>query len=355
MILHKLTPSPEGREEEARREVYIDDSLAQLSKTSRQSHAGSVEKSLLLSSSLNLDERLPKHRRLQTMRDSQASNPQQLGAKETEEHLLVRAHRLSVKASGPQRLIKILLDTPDNLKSLDAIFPLWIPTYTQKACYDESHTKELLSQCTGYFKTNLDIKHMFLLDGTPLFNIDEIPMNQGYLVVSFRPFMRNRRLLFSLGGDLSYNEASTTLRDSTQGLSRTRASIDAKLYLDDREKRHLGGSVSKDVVTHRLKVFGSDILREDSFYQDLPKQTSKEVSKIFINNTYIAPSSKTAELIKDEEKILEPNQSKTLLNLKKQLRAINSVQEHLQTQSREHLKQETDFCFTTHREKLKKH
>jgi len=33
-----------------------------------------------------------------------------------------------------------------------------------------------MSLCTAYFKTNLDIKHMFLLDGTPLFNIDEIPL-----------------------------------------------------------------------------------------------------------------------------------------------------------------------------------
>jgi hypothetical protein len=149
------------------------------------------------------------------------------------------------------RLIKILLDTPDNLKSLDAIFPVWVPTYsfTEKPGYNESHTKELLSLCTAYFKTNLDIKHMFLLDGTPLFNIDEIPLAQSYLVVSFRPFMRNRRLLFSLGSDMSYNEASITLRESTHRVSRTNASIDAKVYLDEREKRNLGGSVSKDIVT----------------------------------------------------------------------------------------------------------
>lgn len=163
-------------------------------------------------------------------------------------------------------------------------------------------------------------------------------------------------MLFSLGGggDISYNEASTTLRESTHGVSRTHASIDAKIYLDQREKRHLGGSVSKEVVSKRLRVFGSDILKDDSFYQDLPKQASKELNKIFVNNTYIAPSSKTAELMKDEERILEPQQSKTLLSLKKQLLAINSVHEHLQTQSRENLKQETEFCFKTHRDKKHK-
>ena len=119
---------------------------------------------------------------------------------------------------------------------------------------------------------------MFLLDGSPIYNIDEIPQGHTFIAVSFRPFMRNRRLFFSLGSDQSYDEGSTTLysifkpsnikemSSSLQRVSRTNASIEAKLYLDDRDKRHMAASVSKEIIHDQLKLFGSDILKEESFY-----------------------------------------------------------------------------------------
>jgi Doublecortin len=52
-----------------------------------------------------------------------------------------------------------------------------------------------LEECTKYFQTKADIKHIFLLDGTPIFNLDEIPADHNYVAVSFRPFLRERRML----------------------------------------------------------------------------------------------------------------------------------------------------------------
>ena len=34
-----------------------------------------------------------------------------------------------------------------------------------------------------------------MVDGSPIFNLDEIPLDQNYVAVSVRPFLRDRRML----------------------------------------------------------------------------------------------------------------------------------------------------------------
>ena len=78
--------------------------------------------------------------------------------------------------------------------------PLWIPHYKEpgqpdSVTYDTSHTTIFLEECTKYFQSKSDFKHIFLLDGTPVFNLDEIPESHRYIAVSIRPFLREKRVL----------------------------------------------------------------------------------------------------------------------------------------------------------------
>lgn len=101
---------------------------------------------------------------------------------------------------------------------------------------------------------------------------------------------------------------------------------EAKSYLKDREERHLR-SISKEVVMTSLKKFGKDILKDESFYQDLPEIATKKLSSVFINNTYLMDSkgSQTARIMenmKGEEvtslnEAGEEKHAKILLNIKK--------------------------------------
>ena len=61
--------------------------------------------------------------------------------------------------------------------------------------YEEEHTKQFLLDCSDYFGSKHDLKHIFLLDGTPIFNLDEIPLTAREVSVSIRPFLRDRRLM----------------------------------------------------------------------------------------------------------------------------------------------------------------
>lgn len=49
---------------------------------------------------------------------------------------------------------------------------------------------------------------MFLLDGSPIFNLDEIPDDHKYVAVSFRPFLKERRMLSNAGLGASYDQSS---------------------------------------------------------------------------------------------------------------------------------------------------
>lgn len=80
------------------------------------------------------------------------------------------------------------------------IFSIWIPLYksdknSNGVVYEKFHTNQFLDDCTKFFGSKNDLKHIFLLDGTPLFNIDEIPLDQMHVAVSLRPFLREKKLL----------------------------------------------------------------------------------------------------------------------------------------------------------------
>lgn len=84
-------------------------------------------------------------------------------------------------------------------------------------------------------------------------------------------------------------------------LSAGEISKEAKSYLKEREERHLR-SISKEVIVHSLKKFGKDILKDETFYEDLPEIATKKLSSVFMNNTYLMDSStgsKTARILEN--------------------------------------------------------
>lgn len=124
---------------------------------------------------------------------------------ESEDKLRERAKTLKIKQQSiytrnheyARRLVFVIMDKTLS-KLATPIFPIWIPLYNQgpkSAAYDSVHTQLFLQECTKYFQSKLDLKHMFLIDGSPLFNLDEIPLDQQYISVSSRPFLRERRML----------------------------------------------------------------------------------------------------------------------------------------------------------------
>ena len=90
-------------------------------------------------------------------------------------------------------------------------------------------------------------------------------------------------------------------------------------------------SVSKDVIVNHLRVFGKDILKDDSFFEDLPQSASKELSQLFKDNTYLVGNTKSNDLLNESSTSFNDQghakHAKTLINLKKQLKVIKSVQD----------------------------
>ena len=41
-----------------------------------------------------------------------------------------------------------------------------------------------------------------------------------------------------------------------------------------------------------MERFGSDILKDETFYRDLPEVTARRISKVFHNNTYLSDYNK---------------------------------------------------------------
>lgn len=46
-------------------------------------------------------------------------------------------------------------------------------------------------------------------------------------------------------------------------------------------------SISKDVIQKRMEAYGKDILKDEKFYADLPEHATKNIVKVFKNNTYL--------------------------------------------------------------------
>ena len=98
-------------------------------------------------------------------------------------------------------------------------------------------------------------------------------------------------------------------------------------------------SVSKDVIVNHLRVFGKDILKDDlcvcvyfdSFFEDLPQSASKELSQLFKDNTYLVGNTKSNDLLNESSTTVNDQghakHAKALINLKKQLKVIKSVQD----------------------------
>jgi hypothetical protein len=63
-------------------------------------------------------------------------------------------------------------------------------------------------------------------------------------------------------------------------ISSVELSRDAKSYIKGREGKHLK-SISQQVVQQEMQRFGADILRDETFYQDLPEVTTRRISKVF--------------------------------------------------------------------------
>jgi len=55
-------------------------------------------------------------------------------------------------------------------------------------------------------------------------------------------------------------------------------SREARTYLRDREERHLRSTINKEVVAMSLRKFGNDLLKDDTFYEDLPEVATKKLS-----------------------------------------------------------------------------
>ncbi len=285
------------------------------------------------------------------------------------------------------RLIFVYLDKTLT-KLQHPIFPVRIPIYNQdmkntsKIHYEEEHTKQFLQDCSDYFGGKHDLKHIFLMDGTPIFNLDEIPLAAKEVSVSIRPFLRDRRLM-GQSQDLSIGLLQSSLRNNRHSNSLMINSLDhhqqssffinphntsllklsmisdlsrdVKTYIKGREGKHLK-IISKEVVDQEMERFGSDILKDETFYRDLPEVTTRRISKVFHNNTYLSDYNKgqalnaerLLESYQDESRELEGQDEKRLKmikNIKKQLNVMQYVHKQHTKSSQDIFKEEDTFNF----------
>ena len=85
-------------------------------------------------------------------------------------------------------------------------------------------------------------------------------------------------------------------------------SRDVKTYIKGREGKHLK-IISKEVVDQEMEKFGNDILKDETFYRDLPEVTTRRISKVFHNNTYLSDYNKA--LKGGAERLLESYQEES--------------------------------------------
>lgn len=83
-----------------------------------------------------------------------------------------------------------------------------------------------------------------------------------------------------------------------------------------------------------MQRFGSDILKDETFYRDLPEVTTRKISKVFHNNTYLSSedivnggAERLLESYMESGKIegQEQKRVKLLKNIKRQLNVMQHV------------------------------
>jgi hypothetical protein len=109
-----------------------------------------------------------------------------------------------------------------------------------------------------------------------------------------------------------------------------------------------------------MERFGSDILKDETFYRDLPEVTTRRISKVFHNNTYLSDSKKGQEALlnggaerllesyHDESRELEGKDEKRvklIKNIKKQLNVMQFVHKQHTKSSQDIFKEEDAFNF----------
>ena len=84
---------------------------------------------------------------------------------------------------------------------------------------------------------------MFLVDGRPIFNIDEIPETHKTIAVSYRPFLKDKRLMVDSGSlDLSTGYDNPNLKASGGQLLPSKNTNFLKQAKDIRNQNNLSSS-----------------------------------------------------------------------------------------------------------------
>eukprot|EP00347_Sterkiella_histriomuscorum_P016078 403354574 len=166
----------------------------------------------------------------------------------------------------PNQYVKIPFLTGQEMqKDLDTIF------------------RAFLLECSAKFNQKKQLEHVFLMDGTPIFSLDEIPQEVFDVQVSHQPVVKHRSH-FSKQFEQINQSINMPLPDNIDVISR-----ETQSYMKNREHRQ-SKQVDQESLQRELSKYGKDLLKDQNFYQDLSEDTQNRLSKVFDNNTYLVDS-----------------------------------------------------------------